>query len=75
MRVKEVPSAITSLLAPISLNISAAKTTPAMLMITVTTNAIIMDCAPACEALSGFFSPIRLATTAVAAVLKPMAMV
>ena len=73
MRVKVVPSLTTSSEAPMIRSISAANTIPIMLIITVTASAITIDCIPACAAASGFFSPIRLATTAVAAVLKPIA--
>jgi hypothetical protein len=52
---------------------SVAKMNPAMLMRTVTQVATSIACIPACAAASGFFSPTRLATIAVAAILIPMA--
>ena len=73
MRVKTVPSSTTSGVAPMMRRMSGAKITPTMLMITVTNKAIIKTCIPACAAAAGSFSPILLATIAVAAMLKPIA--
>src|SRR5688572_1395254 len=71
--VKMAPSLTTSSLAPINSSISAAYTMPATLSTTVAIMDMIRACAPACAASAGFFSPILLATMAVAAVLKPIA--
>ena len=71
--VKMAPSLITLASAPIRDKIFSANNAPRILTNAVAKNATIRDWAPACDAPSGFFSPILLATIAVAAVLKPMA--
>ncbi|MNX74656.1 hypothetical protein D3C86_1061020 [compost metagenome] len=71
--VKFVPWRAASGEAPMSISISVAYKNPKMLITVLMATAITTACIPALDAATGSFSPILLATTAVAAILKPMA--
>ena len=69
-----LPIAMVVASAPIKRKISGANTTPVTLIKMVTPMASHIVCTAACAAQSLFFSPIRRATVAVAAMLIPIAM-
>ena len=65
------PSAITSEEAPIIFSRSSEKKMPVILMSPETKTAIYIDCAAPTAAPSLSFSPMRLATNAVAPIASP----
>ncbi|MNE28019.1 hypothetical protein D3C80_1214460 [compost metagenome] len=71
--IKAVPCRAASSEAPINIRISVAYTNPKKLITAFTANEIITACIPAFAAFVGSFSPILRATTAVAAMLNPIA--
>lgn len=72
--VNSFPYATASGFEPINIKISSAYITPKKLRIEVMAQETNRTCAALLEACSGFFSPILRATTAVAAMLIPIAM-